>query len=68
MHNNYELAPNCQKFGFHIMHTKEQYYKRIDPPHTFALQKDTEGPLGLPIVSHCLLLSQYSFSNKITRQ
>ena len=40
-----------QKFGFHIVDTKEQYYKRIDPPHAFVLQKDMKGPLGLPIVS-----------------
>ncbi len=40
-----------QKFGFHIVDTKEQYYKRIDPPHAFVLQKDLKGPLGLPIVS-----------------
>lgn len=36
-----------QKFGFHIVDTKEQYYKRIDPPHAFVLQKDLKGPFGL---------------------
>lgn len=29
-----------QKFGFRIVDTKEQYYKRIDPPHAFVLQKN----------------------------
>ena len=29
-----------QKFGFTIVDTKEQYYKRIDPPHAFVLQKN----------------------------
>ena len=29
-----------QKFGFSIVDTKEQYYKRIDPPHAFILQKN----------------------------
>ena len=40
-----------QKFGFHIVDTKEQYYKRIDPPHAFVLQKDMKGPLGPILVS-----------------
>ena len=32
-----------QKFGFTIVDTKEQYYKRIDPPHAFVLRKDLKG-------------------------
>lgn len=33
-----------QKFGFRIVETKEQYYKRIDPPHAHVLQKDLKTP------------------------
>ncbi len=40
-----------QKFGFQVVDTKEQYYKRIDPPHAYVLQKDLKGPLGLPVDS-----------------
>lgn len=40
-----------QKFGFQVVDTKEQYYKRIDPPHAYVLQKDLKGPLGLPLDS-----------------
>lgn len=40
-----------QKFGFRIVDTKEQYYKRIEPPHAFVLQKDLRGPLGSFVVS-----------------
>lgn len=43
-----------QKFAFQIIDTKEQYYKRIDPPHAFVLQKDLKGPLGLPIDANVL--------------
>ena len=31
-----------EKFGFKIVGTKEDYYKRIDPPHAYILQKDRE--------------------------
>lgn len=40
-----------QKFSFQVVDTKEQYYKRIDPPHAYVLQKDLKGPLGLPVDS-----------------
>ncbi len=37
-----------QKFGFSIVDTKEQYYKRIDPPHAFVLKKDLKGLVESP--------------------
>ena len=44
--SNDEALEFYQKFGFSIVDTKEQYYKRIDPPHAFVLQRDLKGPLG----------------------
>lgn len=47
--SNDEALEFYQRFGFSIVDTKEQYYKRIDPPHAFVLQKDLKNHLGLPI-------------------
>ena len=44
--SNDEALEFYQKSGFSIVDTKEQYYKRIDPPHAFVLQRDLKGPLG----------------------
>ena len=38
--NNEDALQFYQKFDFHSVETKEQYYKRIDPPHAHVLQKD----------------------------
>lgn len=38
--NNEEAIHFYQKFGFKIAGTKEDYYKRIDPPHAYILAKD----------------------------
>lgn len=38
--NNEEAIHFYQKFGFKIAGTKEDYYKRIDPPHAYILEKD----------------------------
>ena len=38
--NNEDALAFYRKFDFHSVETKEQYYKRIDPPHAHVLQKD----------------------------
>ena len=43
-----------QKFDFRSVETKEQYYKRIDPPHAHVLQRDmksTPVPMAVTDVS-----------------
>jgi len=41
--NNEEAIHFYQRFGFKIAGTKEDYYKRIDPPHAYILEKDLSG-------------------------
>ncbi|CAI8006174.1 N-alpha-acetyltransferase 50, partial [Geodia barretti] len=41
--NNEDALAFYRKFDFHSVETKEQYYKRIDPPHAHVLQKDMRG-------------------------
>ena len=38
--SNDEAISFYKKFGFKIVGTKENYYKRIDPPDAYILQKD----------------------------
>jgi ribosomal protein S18 acetylase RimI-like enzyme len=33
-----------KKFGFEIVETLENYYKRIDPPHAYVLMKTLQQP------------------------
>lgn len=40
-----------QKFGFRSVGTKEQYYKRIEPPHAHVLQKDLKGAIPVATIS-----------------
>lgn len=42
--NNEDALQFYRKFDFHSVETKEQYYKRIDPPHAHVLQKDLKPP------------------------
>ena len=44
--NNEDALQFYQKFDFHSVETKEQYYKRIDPPHAHVLQKDMKSPVS----------------------
>ena len=45
--NNEEAIHFYQKFGFKIAGTKEDYYKRIDPPHAYILEKDLSAGAAL---------------------
>ena len=38
--SNEEAIGFYKKFGFEIVGKKENYYKRIDPPDAFILQKE----------------------------
>lgn len=37
-----------QKFGFEIIETKKNYYKRIEPADAHVLQKSLRSPCALP--------------------
>lgn len=45
--SNDEAISFYQKFGFEIVGQKDSYYKRIDPPDAYILQKNLK-PAAIP--------------------